>query len=205
MRIRAVAFDLFGTLMYISDRRTPYRDLCRALEVDYRTGKEIVLTRDLKLSEMMATLAPGKGIDLGFYEDCIRREVASIRLYEDSLPVLLELQALGIKTCAVSNLSRPYAPGYRKLLGQALPRHVFSYEFGFAKPDPRIFQQACELLGQPPERVLMVGDSQRADFQGAKESGLAAVLIRREAESADEHTINSLSNLLAHCRETYPD
>jgi len=203
MEIRAVAFDLFGTLMYIENRLTPYRDLCRALAVDYRQGKEVVLTRDLDLQDMIAALAPDHNVDIAFYEDCIRREVASIRLYEDSLPTLQELNALGLKTCAVSNLSRPYAPGYHRLLGEVLPRHVFSYEVGAAKPDARIFLRACALLDEAPERVLMVGDSQRADLQGALECGLQAVLLRREAENADDQCLTRLSDLAAYCQGLY--
>ncbi len=38
---------------------------------------------------------------------------------------------------------------------------------GLSKPDPRLFEQACEVLGVRPEHTLMIGDSQ-ADFGMAK-------------------------------------
>lgn len=43
---------------------------------------------------------------------------------------------------------------------------------GLSKPDPRLFEQACEVLGVRPEQTLMVGDSQ-ADFGMAKAAGAA--------------------------------
>lgn len=44
------------------------------------------------------------------------------------------------------------------------------------KPDPRIFQIACERLGVAPEKVLMIGDNLEADIQGAQAFGMQALL-----------------------------
>ncbi|MGD0471777.1 MAG: HAD family hydrolase [Candidatus Velthaea sp.] len=50
-------------------------------------------------------------------------------------------------------------------------------EMGMVKPDPAIFQHACEVLGSVPERTAMVGDRYDRDIAGAKRSGLFTVLI----------------------------
>ena len=48
---------------------------------------------------------------------------------------------------------------------------VISAEVGAAKPDPKPFLAALELLGAAPERTVHVGDS-AADEQGALAAGL---------------------------------
>lgn len=43
------------------------------------------------------------------------------------------------------------------------------------KPNPRIFQMACERLGVEPGEVLMIGDNLEQDIQGARALGMQAV------------------------------
>ena len=59
------------------------------------------------------------------------------------------------------------------------------------KPNPRIFELACERLKAAPEHVLMVGDNLEADVRGALEAGLQAVWLGRD----DNETIEKVSNL----------
>lgn len=48
---------------------------------------------------------------------------------------------------------------------------------GVAKPDPRIFQMALEVVGVAPERVLHVGDAYSYDVGGARAAGIHPVLV----------------------------
>ena len=50
-----------------------------------------------------------------------------------------------------------------------------SGRLGFGKPDPRIFALAAEKLSLPIDRVVHVGDSEKADIVGAKNAGAWAV------------------------------
>lgn len=56
-------------------------------------------------------------------------------------------------------------------------------EAGVAKPDPRIFHQACQRLGQTPAAVLHIGDDLRADVLGARAAGLRAAWLRPAAQA----------------------
>jgi putative hydrolase of the HAD superfamily len=50
---------------------------------------------------------------------------------------------------------------------------VFSNEFGYAKPDPRIFAHTLEALGGiKPKQALHVGDLEELDVEGARRAGL---------------------------------
>ena len=53
---------------------------------------------------------------------------------------------------------------------------LYSYEFGFRKPDVRIFKIAAERIGQAPENILFVGDRIREDIKAAIKIGMQAVL-----------------------------
>ncbi|MCH1921221.1 pyrimidine 5'-nucleotidase [Shewanella sp. A3A] len=50
---------------------------------------------------------------------------------------------------------------------------IISEEVGIAKPDPRIFEHALTLMGNPDkQRVLMVGDNPHSDILGGLNSGI---------------------------------
>ncbi len=68
-------------------------------------------------------------------------------------------------------------------LADFLDHILASAEVGSAKPDSRIFGEACRLLDAPPHRVLHIGDSLVDDFEGATGAGLQALLVRREPET----------------------
>lgn len=57
---------------------------------------------------------------------------------------------------------------------------------GFGKPDPRVYLEACRLLGAEPGRVLCIGDSIEWDVLGAEAAGLRAVWLDREGRGTSE-------------------
>jgi FMN phosphatase YigB (HAD superfamily) len=56
---------------------------------------------------------------------------------------------------------------------------------GIRKPRAEIFAAALDPLGVAPEEVLHVGDSLRADVDGAAAAGIASVWITRRVADAD--------------------
>ena len=68
------------------------------------------------------------------------------------------------------------------------------------KPNPRIFELACERLSMTPEHVLMVGDNLEADIYGALAAGLQAVWLS-EDEIEDISSVSSLKELHAYLME----
>ena len=49
---------------------------------------------------------------------------------------------------------------------------VISSEFGKAKPDPAIFEEALKQLGHTSGETLFVGDSPASDIVGARKAGM---------------------------------
>lgn len=77
---------------------------------------------------------------------------------------------------------------------------VFSSRAGVAKPHPGIFQRALAELEVQPEQVLHVGDSVPKDYEGARRTGMQALLMDRSGAERDSSravdTISSLEEVL---------
>ena len=75
-----------------------------------------------------------------------------------------------------------------------------SSRVGYEKPHRGIFDHALQLAGVPAESAIHVGDNLRADVEGARGAGIAAVLIDRHDRGVEPPpgvpVIRSLEDLL---------
>jgi putative hydrolase of the HAD superfamily len=98
--------------------------------------------------------------------------------YDDVLPGLLRLKGR-VRIGSVTN-------GNADLQTIGLARHfdasVAAPGFGVAKPDPRIFLEACRLLDVAPQEAVYVGDDLRLDVYGAQRAGLRAIWMNRTGQ-----------------------
>jgi putative hydrolase of the HAD superfamily len=108
------------------------------------------------------------------YEECWRA-------FDDARETLEWARAAGF---AIGILTNGWLPDQRRklertgLLELGIPL-IASSELAAAKPDPRAFNAACDLLGVDPGRCLMVGDSMENDVLGGRAAGLTAILLDR--------------------------
>ena len=81
---------------------------------------------------------------------------------------------------------------------------VVSEEVGLRKPHRRIFELACERIGLAPSACVHVGDSHRADIEGAAGAGLRCIWIdaRNGSHAPALARIGDLSELPA-CLERH--
>jgi len=82
----------------------------------------------------------------------------------------------------IALLSNAWLEAPRQILrdrgyGRWFDAMVCSYDIGIPKPDPRIFQHTLGLLNVDASEAVMVGDSIKADIQGATNAGLEAVWV----------------------------
>jgi len=197
--IRGVLFDMGDTLLGRGDGPAILRDEARTLgsEVDdatarriwreiqerARSAEELAKGRDLSerahrelwtnLYSAADVVADGLGAVL--YE----REISSEAWhpFPDTLPVVEALSAAGIPMVVVSDTGWDIRPVLdRHCLLAHFAGLVLSYEYCVAKPAPKLFAAACEMLGVPPADALMVGDNALTDG-GAIESGVRAYLL----------------------------
>lgn len=103
------------------------------------------------------------------------------RAHEDALDAVAALRSTGLAVGALTNASR--AMQTRKLAATGfaddVPLLVTLDELGVGKPDPRVFLEACRLLGTEPGETLYVGDELDTDALAAQRAGLRAVWLDR--------------------------
>ncbi len=99
---------------------------------------------------------------------------------------LTTLGAEGRRLAVVSNFDQRL-PGVLEGLG--LARHFdlvwLPAEAGCAKPDPRLFQGACQRLGVAPQQAVSVGDDPEQDLRAARAAGLRAIDVGHLATLAE--------------------
>ena len=179
-----IIFDVFGTLVKIGERRSPYRKLIKWLKEYERQPKpddaKFIMSQNLSFTELVKLL----GINipdqlLQELEHDLNDELQSIVLYEDTLSTLEELKELGFRLALCSNLAMPYG----KVVSSLLPNidtYAWSYEVGAIKPESQIYQYLIDQLECRAKDVLFIGDTPLADYSGPNEFGMSARLIDRK-------------------------
>ena len=104
-------------------------------------------------------------------------------MYDDVAQVLQQLAAGGFTLGVISNSHRSldaFKDHFR--LAGVITTAVSSAEHGYMKPHRSIFETALERAGVAAAESLMVGDSLKADVEGALAVGMRAVLLRRSGD-----------------------
>lgn len=113
---------------------------------------------------------------------------------------LQRLRDSGLRLAVVSNFDTRLRPILKGLgVDQLFDSIVISAEIGVEKPNPMIFEVACQQLGVLPEEAVHVGDDRRNDIFGARDAGCFAWLW-----GMDVLTFDDVSKQMLH-EEVDPD
>jgi HAD superfamily hydrolase (TIGR01493 family) len=198
--VKAIVFDVYGTLVEICDKRAPFRQLIKIGEQQGRKTRgndaRLIMGQPVSLLEAAELL----GIcltdaDHQQLERDLHAEVASIAPFADTLTTLHELKSRGFKLGLCSNLALDYAAPVVSIFPFALDACVWSFATGAIKPDPAIYAHACRQLRCAPSDVLMVGDTVEADVDGPRAFGMQALFLDRKQRFRTENSLASLSSL----------
>lgn len=146
----------------------------------------------------------GRGAEVIRVAERIYEQWASnhhFEIYEDVEPVLTTLAADGYVLGAISNSHRSleaFTQHFR--LDALIGTTISSAEHGFMKPHRSIFETALQRAKVRAADAVMVGDSLKADIEGARAAGMRGVLLRRSGEHppslpADVSLITTLHQL----------
>lgn len=119
------------------------------------------------------------------------RRPDSWQLFSDVAPALDILRSKGLRLVIASNFDErlhDVVAGIPELKGFELI--AASADLGFQKPCGGFYRRIEELLGLPPYQLAMIGDSYRADYEGAKAAGWNSWYLDRMLELTvnDRHT-----------------
>lgn len=216
--VKAVLFDLGGTLVNIDNSKDPL--------VMNKMLEDCGISRSLKaVSEHwvkswerlnfreMATLLDEfwvrqnleilRALQVELNAEKLARFIAShwwdyakVSLYPDAQDVLPRLKEEGLKVGLVTN-------GLQSDTDQILPRVGLQGFFDVVvvvdtlrkmKPDAEVFLYALEKLQTKPPETIFVGDEIETDYKGARGCGLTAFLIDRDGKFQDE-SVNRIFSL----------
>jgi putative hydrolase of the HAD superfamily len=196
MSYDAVLLDLYDTLVWSDWPTWRQRIADRAGVSPERVGQAYDITRvdrsvgryptpDAELTAVME--AAGARPDAAMIRDLRVLEHnafdGTAQIYPDSLPVVRELRARGIRTALVSNCSYNTRPFVDELgLEAEFDAVILSFEAGTMKPEPQIYRLALQMLGEVhPTRAVFVDDQVRY-CDGAAAVGIDTRLIVRPNE-----------------------
>jgi putative hydrolase of the HAD superfamily len=200
---KAVFFDAGHTLVHVfgEGKAELLRDLVQgsfltSLPLDWYKGARV-----MEAHFQLSHLAPGYYRSIKFRVDSLKLglETAGLAHQEarswaerlavqkpkkrfhldpEALPVLQALKVKGIKLALVSNWDGSLEKKVKEWgIASFFDAVLDSAVVGWKKPNPRLFQLACESLAVQPEEVLHVGDIYVSDVLGARRAGLDAVLF----------------------------
>jgi putative hydrolase of the HAD superfamily len=219
-RFKAVLFDLGGTLVKHEDGPVIHRRILEdngidvSLEAVTRAHNEN--ERELDMNQIPEQgqafwikwnirLLESLGIEKN--KEILARKIdkewldyCTLEVYPDVIETLVQLRKRGIKTGIITNA---FERDFQRILSQLKLSDFFDIVVGTdtckkIKPDKGIFLYTVGRLGIKPDEALFVGDSLENDFEGAKNSGLTALLIDRENKSKIFGSIQSLTDVLRH-------
>lgn len=118
-----------------------------------------------------------------------------------------KLNRNGIKLGLISNGKTPFQEHNFRALGihcyfQSV---LVSEAVGLRKPDPAIFQLACEQLAVKVDEAIFIGDNYEVDIEGGRDAGLHAIYFKSDLNdgSIDQTPISTFKQLLKYLENNY--
>lgn len=226
MGIRAVLFDLGNTLVKLWIPETVYHRILTSFKIN-RSIEEIreALVKAQKDSERLKyeqlfgkipyeeywnkrdgllLRHLGLPLDRKLLKKIQTRwfDYAECPLFPDVNPVLSKLRERGLKMGIISTAYEQDIDAITQKTG--LQKDLFQVIVGAdtlkkTKPDPEVFKYALTKLKVKPQETLFVGDEIDADYRGAENAGIHALLIQRTenktSQTSDLSTIASLEEV----------
>jgi len=223
MKIKAVIFDLFGTLVD-SFKRYEYREILSEMASSlslpedsfYNSWTGSFNQRALGIFKTMEENFEfignqlDKPINIGGIEQAVRIRLnyskKTLFPRDDAIMTLKHLRTIGFKIGLISDCTYEIPLIWEEsLLSPHFDNVIFSCNVGIKKPDPRIYRLACKKLKVKPKNCLYIGDGSSRELSGAHNVGMFPVLIetppekdsvRIDEEDWDGPKISSLSEIL---------
>lgn len=198
-RVRAVLFDLHGTLAYIDK---PISDV-EIIEYLYSRGYD-VSPQQLKASWFYVSMIdyPKYGYKnwYTYFTQIFRRldivvdkqtlnyiarilESKPYKLYPDAYDTVIKIKEMGLKTAIVTTIAKFQFEKAIEPIQHYLDSIITGYEAGCDKSNPKMYKKTLEILGVKPEEAIMIGDDIYLDIILPKRLGIKTILLNRSEET----------------------
>lgn len=208
VRIRAIIFDVGGTLVYPVDpvgetyakfarqygvklapeaTTTAFREAFKSCSPRGKggvptNGDDRTWWKQVVAKSTIDKTFPDPATFEAFFEDVYLHfaKAEAWGIYPEALEVLEDLRDRGVDLGVLSNWdARLHSVLDGSGLGEFLPNRFISAELGWEKPDPAIYRHVTEIMRLTPGSVLSVGDDPKNDVEGPKKAGWQAIQIER--------------------------
>lgn len=229
--IKAVIFDLFGTLVD-SPLKSDYWGFLRAVAEVLKVPPDKMIaawdnSRDRRnkgsdgsfakymeyLCEVLGVNCPTRVVGKTF---SLRADLTSKWMIprRDALTILDYIRERNIKTGLISDASYDAPVLWEEnALKQYFNSTIFSCNVNLKKPNPRIYQLVCDELKVKPDECIYVGDGGSMELTGAEKIGMRPIrisvpdeveseLLRPEVDNWEGKTISRLSDLIGIISDT---
>jgi len=171
--------------------RSTIKDREQAAKFDAYRGYGLRILRDAEtaVSPEQALQVLAQAFSVGF----------KFKNYDDSLPALQALKGKNIQMGVISNIGEQIDTYLDKAgFTDYFTYKVTSFEAGYDKPQPQIFQLALKRACATAAEALFVGDQYDLDVVGARNAGITPILIDRDGAGAayDCIVIKDLSKVI---------
>ena len=143
-------------------------------------------------SDSTRALPPEKREQLPLFLAELHRGIARKRLRPcPEVPETLNQLSLRYHLAVVSDAQSAYAVPELRAVGLLHYFHpiIVSGDYGYRKPDPRLFQKALDALQVRPEQALFIGNDVYHDIFGAQQVGMKAIFISSNQGNTSSQTI----------------
>jgi len=208
--IKAIIFDLWGTLFYEDVKgKHPFRLFAEKIGQNFDDYNYLkIFEKYLMLEKYYDLTVPVKLILKEFkirattkliseLTYLLKKDGASTKPYQETLEVLNRLR----ENYILGLITNTYYYAYKQLNEKFKIDSLFnvvlkSYKIGILKPNPKIFEIMLRKLKVKPNEALMVGDSLKDDVESAEKFGIKGILIdRKNKYPTYKNRITSLKEL----------
>jgi putative hydrolase of the HAD superfamily len=218
VKIKAVLFDLYGTLVYVEN---PV-DETEISEYLFSRGYE-VSSQQLKAARAFVSFIdyPKYGyknwhsffsrmlwrlkvkVDEETLNTIIRLlESKPYQLYPDAARAVIKAKENGFKTAIVTTIAYFQFKKAIQPIRNYFDFVMTGYEAGCDKTNPKMYRKVLEILNVKPEEAVMIGDDMPTDIILPKKLGIDAIFLNRKGEDVDCSFADAVINDLNKAVET---
>jgi len=199
MGVRAVLFDLAGTLAYVENpvSEEEVSDLLLGRGFD-------VSPQQFKASWSFVAFVDYPKYGYGGWRSFLRRVLwrlkvkvdeetlnelvklfrrSEYRLYSDAAEAVIKVKSYGLKTAIVTTIARFKFGKAIKLIEGYLDFVCTGYEAKCDKSNPKMYRRVLETLNVKPEEAVVVGDDIKYDVLLPKKLGMYTILLDSEGRN----------------------
>ena len=222
MKVQAVIFDLFGTLVndFATSVGPTYTDLAEVLQVPIEQFMPL-----WRQTTKMRSDGTFQTVEASIEHVC---GIMGVRIRPEQMAKAVEIRlqqtrrALEPRPEAVATVGRLKDDGYKigllsncsveipiiwpeTVFADLIETAVFSCRARLMKPDPRIYHLACESLGVRPKDCLYIADGENHELAAAANVGLHSVLIRNSSRDNESELLREAREWPGSAISTLPD